>query len=81
MYAIYAKPVGEKRFKPIDLQYGSLVDRLIYASVFFDYEVDKAERIIKHLRKCNETTAFELRRISLPNVSENVKEMYRSQMH
>lgn len=80
MYAIYAKPVGYRRFQPVDLKYGSLVDRLLYASIFFDHEKSEAERILEYLKTCNEGTEFQLRRISTKVKAETMSEYYRSRV-
>ena len=61
MYMIYAKTSNMKRFKPLDVAQGILVDRKIYATMWTTLEDIKTD--LAKLEAIDIETKFEIRKV------------------
>ena len=60
-YYVYGSYNGG-RFKAMDLNACVQVGNLIYATIFWDEEKERAEKILKEIRELNPEWKFELRK-------------------
>ena len=62
-YIVYGKAKDMKTFKAMDLKNGHPVNNLIYASVFWDAEIEKMNSTITELEKDNPEWQFKFKKI------------------
>ena len=62
MYRIYGKQKTEKRFKALDLKNGVFVNNLMYASFFYENELEQLKKVVKDLNEQNREFTFEIRK-------------------
>lgn len=62
MYRIYGKQKTEKRFKALDLKNGVLVNNLMYASFFYENELEQLKKVVQDLNEQNREFTFEIRK-------------------
>lgn len=62
-FRIYGKEKTSKQFKALDLSAGALVDKLIYATLIKENELEKAYSTINSLNSLNPEYIFELRKV------------------
>ena len=62
MYRIYGKQKNEKRFKALDLKNGVFVNNLMYASFFYENELEQLKKVVQDLNEQNEEFIFEIRK-------------------
>ena len=62
MYRIYGKQKTEKRFKALDLKNGVFVNNLMYASFFYENELEQLKKVVQDLNEQNEDFTFEIRK-------------------
>ena len=62
MYRIYGKQKTEKRFKALDLKNGVFVNNLMYASFFYENELEQLKKVVQDLNEQNEEFIFEIRK-------------------
>lgn len=62
MYRIYGKQKTEKRFKALDLKNGVFVNNLMYASFFYDNELEQLKKVVQNLNEQNKDFIFEIRK-------------------
>ena len=62
MYRIYGKQKNEKRFKALDLKNGVFVNNLMYASFFYENELEQLKKVVRDLNEQNEEFIFEIRK-------------------
>ena len=62
MYRIYGKAKTEKRFKALDLKNGVFVNNLMYASFFYENELEQLKKVVQNLNEQNEEFIFEIRK-------------------
>lgn len=62
MYRIYGKQKNEKRFKALDLKNGVFVNNLMYASFFYEHELEQLKKVIQDLNEQNREFTFEIRK-------------------
>ena len=63
MYRIYGKLKTEKRFKAFDCNNGTFVENLIYASFFYDSELEQLKKEVEYMNDNNEEYIFEIRKV------------------
>ena len=61
-YRIYGKLKTEKRFKALDLKNGVFVNNLMYASFFYEYELERLKKVVQDLNEQNIDFKFEIRK-------------------
>ena len=62
MYRIYGKQKTEKRFKALDLKNGVFVNNLMYASFFYENELEQLKKVVQDLNEQNREFIFEIRK-------------------
>ena len=62
MYRIYGKQKNEKRLKALDLKNGVFVSNLIYASFFYENELEQLKKVVQDLNEQNREFTFEIRK-------------------
>lgn len=62
MYRIYGKKKTEKRFKALDLKNGVFVNNLMYASFFYENELEQLKKVVQDLNEQNREFTFEIRK-------------------
>ena len=62
MYRIYGKQKTEKRFKALDLKNGVFVNNLMYASFFYENELEQLKKVVQDLNEQNKEFIFEIRK-------------------
>lgn len=62
MYRIYGKQKTEKRFKALDLKNGVFVNNLMYASFFYENELEQLKKVVQDLNEQNREFTFEIRK-------------------
>ena len=62
MYRIYGKQKNEKRFKALDLKNGVFVNNLMYASFFYENELEQLKKVVQDLNEQNREFTFEIRK-------------------
>ena len=62
MYRIYGKLKKEKRFKALDLKNGVFVNNLMYASFFYENELEQLKKVVQDLNEQNKEFTFEIRK-------------------
>lgn len=62
MYRIYGKAKTEKRFKALDLKNGVFVNNLMYASFFYENELEQLKKVVQNLNEQNREFTFEIRK-------------------
>ena len=62
MYRIYGKQKNEKRFKALDLKNGVFINNLMYASFFYENELEQLKKVVQDLNEQNEEFIFEIRK-------------------
>ena len=62
MYRIYGRQKNEKRFKALDLKNGVFVNNLMYASFFYENELEQLKKVVQDLNEQNREFTFEIRK-------------------
>ena len=62
IYRIYGKQKNEKRLKALDLKNGVFVSNLIYASFFYENELEQLKKVVQDLNEQNREFTFEIRK-------------------
>ena len=63
MFVIYARYTADEKFRPINLESGDFVSKIIEASVFWDESAEEMDDIVARLTELNPFMEFEFRRV------------------
>lgn len=63
MFVIYARYTADEKFRPINLESGDFVSKIIEASVFWDESAEEMDDIVGRLTELNPFIEFEYRRV------------------
>ena len=63
MFVIYARYTADEKFRPINLESGDFVTKIIEASVFWDESPEEMDDIVARLSELNPFVEFEYRKV------------------
>ena len=63
MFVIYARYTADEKFRPINLESGDFVTKIIEASVFWDETAEEMDDIVARLSELNPFVEFEYRKV------------------
>ena len=63
MFVIYARYTADEKFRPINLESGDFVTKIIEASVFWDESAEEMDDIVARLSELNPFIEFEYRKV------------------
>ena len=63
MFVIYARYAADEKFRPINLESGDFVSKIIEASVFWDESAEEMDDIVARLSELNPFVEFEYRKV------------------
>ena len=63
MFVIYARYTADEKFRPINLESGDFVSKIIEASVFWDESAEEMDDIVARLSELNPFVEFEYRKV------------------
>ena len=63
MFVIYARYTADEKFRPINLESGDFVSKIMEASVFWDESSEEMDDIVARLTELNPFVEFEYRKV------------------
>lgn len=63
MFVIYARYTADEKFRPINLESGDFVSKIMEASVFWDESAEEMDDIVARLTELNPFVEFEYRKV------------------
>lgn len=63
MFVIYARYTADEKFRPINLESGEFVVRIMDASIFWDESAEEMDDIVARLTELNPFAEFEYRKV------------------
>lgn len=63
MFVIYARYTADEKFRPINLESGEFVVRIMDASIFWDQSAEEMDDIVARLTELNPFVEFEYRKV------------------
>lgn len=63
MWIIYGRYTADEKFRPINLESGDFVARIIDASIFWEQSAEDMDDIVARLSELNPFVEFEYRRV------------------
>lgn len=63
MFVIYARYTADEKFRPINLESGDFVSKIMEASVFWDESAEEMDDIVARLSELNPFVEFEYRKV------------------
>ena len=63
MFVIYARYTADEKFRPINLESGEFVVRIMDASIFWDQSAEEMDDIVARLTELNPSVEFEYRKV------------------